>query len=75
MTIPALDVSRLLRGAGLTPRKGLGQNFLTDPAVLDKVVEAAGVTRDDAVLEIGPGLGRPDASPGTGCPTRCGGRN
>lgn len=57
MTLPALNVSSLLRNAGLTPRKGLGQNFLTDPAVLDKVVEAAGVTRDDAVLEIGPGLG------------------
>ena len=57
MTLPTLDVSRLLRGAGLTPRKGLGQNFLTDPAVLDKVVEAAGVTRDETVLEIGPGLG------------------
>ncbi|MRR29843.1 16S rRNA (adenine(1518)-N(6)/adenine(1519)-N(6))-dimethyltransferase RsmA [bacterium] len=57
MTLPALDVSRLLRGAGLTPRKGLGQNFLTDPSVLDKVVEAAGVNSDDTVLEIGPGLG------------------
>lgn len=57
MTFSALNVSSLLRSAGLTPRKGLGQNFLTDPAVLDKVVEAAGVSHDNIVLEIGPGLG------------------
>ena len=38
MTLSALNVSSLLRSAGLTPRKGLGQNFLTDPVVLDKVV-------------------------------------
>jgi 16S rRNA (adenine1518-N6/adenine1519-N6)-dimethyltransferase len=57
MTLKALDVSGLLRSHGLTPRKGLGQNFLTDPVVLDKVVEAAGVNPEDTVLEIGPGLG------------------
>lgn len=57
MTLKALDVPGLLRSQGLMPRKGLGQNFLTDPAVLDKVVDAAGVTADDTVLEIGPGLG------------------
>jgi 16S rRNA (adenine1518-N6/adenine1519-N6)-dimethyltransferase len=57
MTLPALNVSQVLRNAGLSPRKGLGQNFLTDPAVLDRVVQAAGVTADDTVLEIGPGLG------------------
>lgn len=56
-TLPPLDVPALLRRHGLTPRKGLGQNFLTDPATLDKLVQAAGVTREDAVLEIGPGLG------------------
>lgn len=55
--LKALDVPALLRAHGLTPRKGLGQNFLTDPATLDKVVQAAGVTADDSVLEIGPGLG------------------
>jgi len=56
-TLTALDVSGLLRQNGLTPRKGLGQNFLTDPVILDKVVQAAGVTPDNHVLEIGPGLG------------------
>jgi len=57
MTLTALDVPGLLRLNGLTPRKGLGQNFLTDPVILDKVVQAAGVTLGDHVLEIGPGLG------------------
>lgn len=55
--LKALDVPGLLRAHGLTPRKGLGQNFLTDPSTLDKVVKAAGVTAEDSVLEIGPGLG------------------
>lgn len=53
----ALDVPGLLRSHGLAPRKGLGQNFLTDPSTLDKVVQASGVTADDSVLEIGAGLG------------------
>ena len=51
------DVTTLLREAGLRPRKGLGQNFLVDDAALQRIVEAAGLTPADAVLEIGPGLG------------------
>lgn len=35
--------------------KGLGQNFLLDPCVLDKIADAADI--DDGVLEIGPGFG------------------
>ena len=38
-------------------RKKFGQNFLIDPHVLDKIVDAAEVTEDDFVLEIGPGIG------------------
>ena len=38
-------------------QKKFGQNFLIDPHVLEKIVEAAGVTKDDFVLEIGPGIG------------------
>ena len=34
-----------------------GQNFLIDPHVLDKIVDAAQITKDDFVLEIGPGIG------------------
>lgn len=37
--------------------KGLGQNFLIDEDVLNKIVDAASITKDDDVLEIGPGIG------------------
>lgn len=40
---------------GFTFKKGLGQNFLTSRAVLEKIVEAAEV--DDGVVEVGPGFG------------------
>ena len=38
-------------------RKNFGQNFLIDPHVLEKIVSAAEITKDDVVLEIGPGIG------------------
>ena len=38
-------------------QKKFGQNFLIDSHVLDKIILAAGVTKDDVVLEIGPGFG------------------
>ncbi len=38
-------------------QKKYGQNFLVDEHVLEKIVLAAGVTKDDLVLEIGPGFG------------------
>ncbi len=38
-------------------QKKFGQNFLIDPHVLHKIIKAAGVTKDDCVLEIGPGIG------------------
>ena len=38
-------------------KKAFGQNFLTDTALLDQIVEKAGVTSDDVVLEIGCGAG------------------
>ena len=38
-------------------QKKFGQNFLIDAHVLDKIVDAAGVTKEDVVLEIGPGIG------------------
>jgi 16S rRNA (adenine1518-N6/adenine1519-N6)-dimethyltransferase len=43
------------RGIGLSRR--LGQHFLVDGNVLRRIVETAGLTRDDQVLEIGPGAG------------------
>jgi 16S rRNA (adenine1518-N6/adenine1519-N6)-dimethyltransferase len=38
-------------------RKSLGQNFLVDPHILTKIIESANLSREDFVLEIGPGIG------------------
>lgn len=38
-------------------QKKFGQNFLIDTHVLDKIIAAAEITKDDFVLEIGPGIG------------------
>jgi 16S rRNA (adenine1518-N6/adenine1519-N6)-dimethyltransferase len=51
------SVSATLKQYGLRPNKSLGQNFLTDPTVLEKICSIAGVTDQDLVLEIGAGLG------------------
>lgn len=42
---------------GIHTKKGFGQNFLTDLNVLKNIVSAAEITRDDNVIEIGPGIG------------------
>ncbi len=38
-------------------QKKFGQNFLVDSNILDKIIESAQITREDCVLEIGPGIG------------------
>ncbi len=38
-------------------QKKFGQNFLVDNSILDKIIEAAELTEEDCVLEIGPGIG------------------
>ena len=38
-------------------QKRYGQNFLIDPHVLEKIIAAAGITKEDFVVEIGPGIG------------------
>lgn len=50
-------VDRLLRQHQVRPDKRLGQNFLVDAAALRRIVEAAELSGDDTVLEIGAGLG------------------
>lgn len=47
----------IIQKYGFAFQKKFGQNFLIDTHVLDKIVTAAGVTKDDCVLEIGPGIG------------------
>ena len=38
-------------------QKKFGQNFLIDTHVLEKIIDASEITKDDCVLEIGPGIG------------------
>lgn len=52
-----LDVRQLLREFNLRPQKSLGQNWLVDESALARIAAAAELTRQDTVLEIGPGLG------------------
>lgn len=47
----------LVRELGIRPSKGRGQNFLHDSGVVNRIVNVAGITGDDLVIEIGPGLG------------------
>lgn len=42
---------------GIRPTRSLGQNFLRDESIAEREVNAAGITKKDTVLEIGPGLG------------------
>lgn len=51
------QVTQLLARHGLRPKKRLGQNFLIDRNVLRKIIDAAELTSESHVLEIGPGLG------------------
>ena len=49
--------SEILNKFGLTAQKRYGQNFLIDSNILEKIVASAGISKDDTVLEIGPGIG------------------
>lgn len=42
---------------GFKLSKSLGQNFLTDKNIIDKIIEATQITGEDLVIEIGPGIG------------------
>jgi 16S rRNA (adenine1518-N6/adenine1519-N6)-dimethyltransferase len=48
---------QLLRQFGFKPKKRLGQHFLIDEAVLERILSAAELSPGDVVVEIGPGLG------------------
>jgi len=55
--LDSLDIRFLLRQHSLRPKKELGQNFLVDDIYLLRIIEAAEVSEDDEVLEIGAGVG------------------
>jgi 16S rRNA (adenine1518-N6/adenine1519-N6)-dimethyltransferase len=48
---------QLLRQFGVKPRKSLGQHFLIDETVLERILSAAELSPGDIVVEVGPGLG------------------
>ena len=51
------EVRSLAQRLAVRPTKQRGQNFVIDPNTVRRVVRASGVTADDVVLEVGPGLG------------------
>lgn len=51
------DVRALAVSLGVAPTKKLGQNFVTDPNTIRRIVQAAKLTGSETVVEIGPGLG------------------
>jgi len=50
-------ISEYCRQYGIAPTKLRGQNFLLDPEILQRMVDASGVKKSDTVLEVGPGFG------------------
>jgi len=52
-----MNTVEILKKYNIKLQKRFGQNFLTDTHVLDKIITAADITKDDFVLEIGPGIG------------------
>jgi 16S rRNA (adenine1518-N6/adenine1519-N6)-dimethyltransferase len=51
------QTKKLLRRAGIRARKKLGQHFLVDGDILEVILDAASLSQDDTVIEVGPGLG------------------
>ena len=47
----------IIQKYGFNFQKKFGQNFLIDTHVLDKIIDESGITKEDCVLEIGPGIG------------------
>ena len=61
MNRPVLGIPQntieILQRYNFSFQKKFGQNFLIDPHVLDKIINAAKISKEDMVLEIGPGIG------------------
>lgn len=51
------STKELIKKYGIRLTKSLGQNFLTDNNVVSRIVDTAEITKDDMVIEIGPGIG------------------
>ncbi len=57
LTVSAVSVTAYPKPAAAKPRKALGQHFLVDAGILNRITAAAEVAAEDVVLEIGPGRG------------------
>ncbi|WP_193106177.1 16S rRNA (adenine(1518)-N(6)/adenine(1519)-N(6))-dimethyltransferase RsmA [Brachybacterium sp. FME24] len=57
LLLTARDIRDLAEAAGIRPSKQRGQNFVMDPNTVRTIVGRSGVGADQAVLEVGPGLG------------------
>lgn len=53
----ATEIRKLADELAVSPSKGLGQNFVHDSNICEKIVRLAGIESDDIVIEVGPGLG------------------
>lgn len=51
------NTKKIIEQYGFYFKKNFGQNFLIDGNILENIVESAGITKEDCVLEIGPGIG------------------
>ncbi len=51
------QVKLICKTYDIWPSRSKGQNFLVNPVIIDEIISAAGLQPDDAVLEVGPGLG------------------
>ncbi|MCK9577907.1 16S rRNA (adenine(1518)-N(6)/adenine(1519)-N(6))-dimethyltransferase RsmA [bacterium] len=54
---PSGNIKKTLENAGISAKKTLGQNFLHDNNIIQKMISFGGINKKDTVLEIGPGLG------------------
>ncbi len=57
MDSPLAQAKQRLRSLNVRASKGLGQHFLVDHSVLNKIISAAELASTDTVIEVGPGLG------------------
>jgi 16S rRNA (adenine1518-N6/adenine1519-N6)-dimethyltransferase len=51
------EAAEICNRCGIIARKRWGQNFLCSEEITDRIIDAAGITNEDSVLEIGPGIG------------------
>jgi len=51
------QLKKLFKELELSPKKTLGQNFLINKRVVEKLLKSANLQRNEVVIEVGPGLG------------------